>query len=63
VAPGRFGGILGPFVTGWLLQLHMGSTGLFAAIGTAVLLGACAILFARPGRLSGIRDVQTLVAN
>jgi len=60
---GRFGGILGPFVTGWLLQLHMGSTGLFAAIGAAVLLGAGAIVFARSGRSTQVRDAQAPVAS
>ena len=60
---GRFGGILGPFVTGWLLQLHMGSTGLFAAIGTAVLLGAGAILFARSSRSTQVRDAQAALAS
>jgi MFS family permease len=59
---GRLGAILGPFVTGWLLQLHLGSAGLFAAIGTAVFLGACAILFARPGRSHGVRDAQAVAA-
>lgn len=60
---GRLGGILGPFVTGWLLQFHMGSSGLFAAISTAVLLGACAILFARPARLIGAHDAQAVIAD
>jgi AAHS family 4-hydroxybenzoate transporter-like MFS transporter len=60
---GRLGGILGPYVTGWLLQFHLGSAGLFAAIGTAVLLGACAILFARPGRSLGVHDAQAAVAH
>lgn len=60
---GRLGGILGPFVTGWLLQLHMGSSGLFAAISTAVLLGAGAILFARPGRSGKVVDAETAAAH
>jgi MFS family permease len=45
---GRLGAILGPFSTGLLQQVYPGSFGLFVAIGVAVLLGACAILFARP---------------
>ncbi len=45
---GRLGGILGPFTTGFIQQAVPGSVGLFAAIGAAVLLGAGAILFARP---------------
>jgi MFS family permease len=57
---GRLGGILGPYVTGWLLQFHLESSGLFAAIGAAVLLGAGAILFARPGRLPDVGDAQAL---
>jgi MFS family permease len=60
---GRLGAILGPFVTGWLLQLHLGSSGLFAAIGTAVFLGAGAILFARPGRSPEVRDAQAVAAH
>jgi AAHS family 4-hydroxybenzoate transporter-like MFS transporter len=45
---GRLGAILGPFSTGLLQQVYPGSFGLFVAIGVAVFLGACAILFARP---------------
>jgi benzoate transport len=49
---GRLGGILGPYITGWIQQLHPGSAGLFFSIGIAILVGACAILFAhhRPTR-------------
>jgi len=47
---GRFGGILGPFITGVMQQITPGSAGLFATIGLAVLLGAIAILFARPAQ-------------
>ena len=49
---GRLGGILGPFTTGFIQQAAPGSVGLFTAIGAAVLLGAGAILFAQPRRLS-----------
>lgn len=45
---GRLGGILGPYTTGVIQQMTGGSVGLFAAIGLAVLLGAAAILFAKP---------------
>lgn len=45
---GRLGGILGPYTTGLIQQATPGSIGLFAAIAVAVLLGAVAILFARP---------------
>lgn len=48
---GRFGGILGPFVTGVLQQITRGTTALFVGIGVAALIGAGAITFARP-RLS-----------
>lgn len=59
---GRLGGILGPYITGWLLQLRLGSAGLFAAIGVAVLLGAGAILFARPGRSPEIGNARQALA-
>jgi MFS family permease len=59
---GRLGGVLGPYVTGWLLQFHMGSSGLFVAISTSVLLGACAILFARPGRSLQVHGTEAVVA-
>jgi AAHS family 4-hydroxybenzoate transporter-like MFS transporter len=45
---GRLGGILGPYTTGLIQQATPGSIGLFTAIAVAVLLGAVAILFARP---------------
>ncbi len=45
---GRLGGILGPYTTGLIQQATPGSIGLFTAIAVAVLLGAAAILFARP---------------
>jgi MFS transporter, AAHS family, 4-hydroxybenzoate transporter len=50
---GRFGGILGPFVTGALQQITVGTAGLFVAIGAAALIGAVAIAFARPRFSSG----------
>jgi AAHS family 4-hydroxybenzoate transporter-like MFS transporter len=53
---GRFGAILGPFITGWLQQLHPGSFGLFIAIGVAVLFGAGAIGFARPRPTRQVHD-------
>jgi MFS family permease len=53
---GRLGAILGPFSTGLLQQVYPGSFGLFIAIGVAVLLGACAILFARPRPTYNVRD-------
>ena len=59
---GRLDGILGLCVTGRLLQFHTGSSGLFAAIGKAVLLGACGVLFARPGRSMRVQDTQTAIA-
>ena len=43
---GRLGGILGPYITGLVQQLHPGSAGLLVSIGIAILIGACAILFA-----------------
>lgn len=45
---GRAGGILGPFITGFLQQHTPGTSGLFVAISTASLIGAGAILFASP---------------
>ena len=42
---GRLGGILGPYITGLIQQLHPGSTGLFVSIAIAILVGACAISF------------------
>lgn len=45
---GRLGAILGPYLTGWLQQVHPGFAGLFGAIGLAVVLGACSIMIARP---------------
>jgi AAHS family 4-hydroxybenzoate transporter-like MFS transporter len=56
---GRLGAILGPFSTGLLQQVYPGSFGLFAAIGVAVLLGACAILFARPRPAHDVRESET----
>jgi AAHS family 4-hydroxybenzoate transporter-like MFS transporter len=53
---GRLGAILGPFSTGLLQQLHPGSFGLFVAIGVAVLLGACAVMLARPRSSHEVRD-------
>jgi AAHS family 4-hydroxybenzoate transporter-like MFS transporter len=54
---GRLGGILGPYTTGLIQQATPGSIGLFAAIAVAVLLGAVAILFARP-RATQLRVAQ-----
>ena len=45
---GRAGGILGPFTTGLLQQHTSGTAGLFVAIAAASLIGAIAIIFARP---------------
>lgn len=45
---GRLGAILGPYVTGWLQQLHPGPAPLFGAISIAVAMGACAVMIARP---------------
>ena len=45
---GRAGGILGPFLTGIIQQYTAGTAGLFVAIGAACLVGAGAIVFARP---------------
>jgi MFS family permease len=56
---GRLGAILGPFSTGLLQQVYPGSFGLFAAIGVAVLLGACAILFAHPRPTYNVRESET----
>jgi MFS transporter, AAHS family, 4-hydroxybenzoate transporter len=50
---GRLGAILGPYLTGWLQQIYPGSMVLFGAIGIAVALGACAVMFARPRPLHG----------
>jgi len=47
---GRLGGILGPYTTGAIQQAIPGSAGLFGAISIAVLLGAGAVLLARPNR-------------
>jgi AAHS family 4-hydroxybenzoate transporter-like MFS transporter len=47
---GRLGGVLGPYATGVIQQMAPGSRGLFGAIGTAVLLGAGAVLFSRERR-------------
>lgn len=43
---GRLGGVLGPYATGFLQQIHPGSAVLFLAIGVASLLGAICIGFA-----------------
>jgi len=51
---GRLGGILGPYITGWIQQINPGSTGLFFSIGAAILIGACAILFAHRRLTSGV---------
>jgi MFS transporter, AAHS family, 4-hydroxybenzoate transporter len=40
---GRLGGVLGPYATGFLQQIHPGSAVLFLAIGVASLLGAICI--------------------
>jgi MFS transporter, AAHS family, 4-hydroxybenzoate transporter len=40
---GRLGGVLGPYATGFLQQIHPGSAVLFLAIGLASLLGATCI--------------------
>jgi len=42
---GRMGGVIGPYATGFLQQLHPGSSILFLAIGTASLIGALCIGF------------------
>jgi AAHS family 4-hydroxybenzoate transporter-like MFS transporter len=62
---GRFGAVLGPFITGLLQQLHPGSFGLFVAIGVAVVCGAGAIGFANPRPRLKIRggEAQILAAN
>jgi MFS family permease len=51
---GRLGAILGPYTTGWLQQVYPGTMGLFGAIGVAVVLGACSVMFARARPLRGI---------
>ena len=51
---GRLGAILGPYLTGWLQQIYPGSVALFGAIGMAVALGACAVMFAQPRPVHGI---------
>jgi MFS family permease len=58
---GRLGAILGPYLTGWLQQVHPGSLVLFGAIGLAVVMGACSVAFARPRPLRGIpgHDLET----
>lgn len=45
---GRLGAIFGPYLTGWLQQIHPGFTGLFGAISIAAVLGGCAVMIARP---------------
>ena len=40
---GRVGAILGPFVVGWLQQIHPGPLGMFVAIGLASTLAALVI--------------------
>ena len=62
---GRVGAILGPYLTGWLQQIHPGFTALFGAISLAVALGACAVMIARPRNppvVSG-RGMAPAVAN
>ena len=58
---GRLGAILGPYTTGWLQQVYPGTMGLFGAIGLAVVLGACSVMFARARPLRGIAgtDLET----
>ena len=41
---GRLGGILGPYVGGWLQQAFPGPTGLFAALTAAAAISALALL-------------------
>jgi MFS transporter, AAHS family, 4-hydroxybenzoate transporter len=62
---GRVGAILGPYLTGWLQQIHPGITALFGTISLAVALGACAVMIARPRKppvVSG-RGMAPAVAN
>jgi MFS family permease len=62
---GRLGAILGPYVTGWLQQIHPGSTGFLGVISMALALGACAVMIARPRNppvVSG-RGMEPVVAN
>jgi len=44
---GRLGGVLGPYVGGWLKQLFPGSLALFSAMAMAIALCALAILLLR----------------
>jgi AAHS family 4-hydroxybenzoate transporter-like MFS transporter len=44
---GRLGGILGPYIGGWLKQLYPGSLVLFSAMALTVALCAITILFVR----------------
>jgi AAHS family 4-hydroxybenzoate transporter-like MFS transporter len=43
---GRLGAILGPYLTGWLQQVHPGPMALFGATSLAVALGACSVTLA-----------------
>ena len=45
---GRLGGILGPYIGGWLQQLVPGSTGLFLTMAGS--LGSCALCLCLLGR-------------
>lgn len=62
---GRLGAILGPYLTGWLQQIHPGSTALFGAISMAAVLGACSIMIACPRPSHVVLDggIEPAVAN
>jgi AAHS family 4-hydroxybenzoate transporter-like MFS transporter len=58
---GRIGGILGPYIVGWLKQLFPGSMPMFAAMALTVALSALAIALLR--RASPVPSAQPLAAS
>ena len=58
---GRLGGILGPYIVGWLKELFPGSMPMFAAMALTVALGAAALALLR--RASPGLAAQPVVAS
>jgi len=55
---GRLGGILGPYIGGWLKELFTGSLVLFSALALTIGLCAVAILCLRDAKdRRGVADV------
>ena len=59
---GRFGGILGPVIGGYLQFLHVGVQSTFIIFAVPGVLAATAILLVRNHRAADLADVSTLTA-